>query len=151
MQNLSELLKENSKIEDVKDAHELVILNDSNGANVKFENVLFRQKVEEKNKFNEDTKDQVTNIIVEDDLKYTMNGVSFEIKEGESLALVGHTGSGKSTSVKLLFRFYDLDGGRILINDQDISKITQKSLRKNLGIVPQDTVLFNDTLIYNLT
>lgn len=80
-----------------------------------------------------------------------MNGVSFEIKEGESLALVGHTGSGKSTSVKLLFRFYDLDGGRILINDQDISKITQKSLRKNLGIVPQDTVLFNDTLIYNLT
>ena len=64
--------------------------------------------------------------------------------------MVGHSGSGKSTLARLLFRFYDVTTGRILINGQDISDVTQKSLRKAVGIVPQDTVLFNDSIYYNI-
>src|SRR3569623_1036167 len=74
----------------------------------------------------------------------------FEIPAGHMVAVVGHSGSGKSTLARLLFRFYDVNGGRILINGQDISDVTQKSLRAAIGIVPQDTVLFNDTLYYNI-
>lgn len=73
--------------------------------------------------------------------------MSFSIKAGKSTALVGATGSGKSTSVRLLYRFYDVNEGEILIDGVNIAKVTQKSLRQNLGIVPQDTVLFNNTLI----
>ncbi|PCJ49168.1 MAG: metal ABC transporter permease [Gammaproteobacteria bacterium] len=72
------------------------------------------------------------------------------ISSGQKLAIVGTSGSGKSTLVKLLFRFYDPNSGRILIDGQDISKVTQQSLRENIGIVPQDTVLFNDTLFENI-
>jgi ATP-binding cassette, subfamily B, heavy metal transporter len=66
------------------------------------------------------------------------------------LAVVGTSGAGKSTIARLLFRFYDLQGGRILIDGQDISAVTQSSLRGSIGIVPQDTVLFNDTIGYNI-
>jgi ATP-binding cassette, subfamily B, heavy metal transporter len=66
------------------------------------------------------------------------------------VALVGPSGAGKSTISRLLFRFYDLSGGRILIDGQDIAKVTQKSLRQAIGMVPQDTVLFNDTIRYNI-
>jgi ATP-binding cassette, subfamily B, heavy metal transporter len=76
--------------------------------------------------------------------------VSFEIPAGKKVAVVGHSGSGKSTLSRLLFRFYDVDRGRIMINGQDIRDVTQMSLRANLGIVPQDTVLFNDTIFYNI-
>jgi len=76
--------------------------------------------------------------------------VSFEIPAGKKVAVVGHSGSGKSTLSRLLFRFYDVDRGRIMINDQDIRDVTQTSLRASLGIVPQDTVLFNDTIFYNI-
>jgi len=76
--------------------------------------------------------------------------VSFEIPAGKTVAVVGHSGSGKSTLSRLLFRFYDVDGGRVTINGQDLRDVTQTSLRAALGIVPQDTVLFNDTIFYNI-
>jgi ABC-type transport system involved in Fe-S cluster assembly fused permease/ATPase subunit len=76
--------------------------------------------------------------------------VSFEIPAGHTVAVVGHSGSGKSTLSRLLFRFYDVTSGRITINGQDIREVTQTSLRASLGIVPQDTVLFNDTVFYNI-
>jgi len=79
-----------------------------------------------------------------------LRGVSFSVPAGSSVAVVGHSGAGKSTLARLLFRFYDLTGGRILVDGQDIAAVTQASLRKAIGIVPQDTVLFNDTLRYNL-
>jgi ATP-binding cassette subfamily B protein len=79
-----------------------------------------------------------------------LKGISFEVPAGKTVAVVGPSGAGKSTISRLLFRFYDLSGGHILIDDQDIAKVTQKSLRQAIGMVPQDTVLFNDTIRYNI-
>ena len=76
--------------------------------------------------------------------------LSFEIAAGRTVAIVGQSGAGKSTISRLLFRFYDVTGGRILIDDQDIRDVTQTSLRAAIGMVPQDTVLFNDTIRYNI-
>jgi len=76
--------------------------------------------------------------------------VSFTVSPGRKLAVVGASGAGKSTLARLLFRFYDVTGGRVLVDGQDIRTVTQQSLRAAIGIVPQDTVLFNDTLYYNL-
>ena len=79
-----------------------------------------------------------------------LHDVSFEIPAGKTVAVVGPSGSGKSTLARLLFRFYDVNGGRITIDGQDIRDVTQASLRAAIGIVPQDTVLFNDTIDYNI-
>lgn len=85
----------------------------------------------------------------EDDRRILHN-VSFSIPTGKTVAVVGSSGAGKSTLSKLLFRFYDVNGGSIRINGQDIRELTQASLRQHIGIVPQDTVLFNDTILYNI-
>ncbi len=79
-----------------------------------------------------------------------LHAVDFRIDPGEKLAVVGHSGAGKSTLARLLFRFYDPQQGRILIDDQDIRGVQQQSLRAAIGVVPQDTVLFNDSIRYNL-
>jgi len=79
-----------------------------------------------------------------------LKGISFEVPAGKTVAVVGPSGAGKSTISRLLFRFYDLSGGRITIDDQDIAQVEQKSLRQAIGMVPQDTVLFNDTIRYNI-
>ena len=79
-----------------------------------------------------------------------LHGVSFEIPAGKTVAVVGASGAGKSTLARLLYRFYDVTGGRITLDGQDIRSVTQNSLRRAIGIVPQDTVLFNDTVGYNI-
>ena len=79
-----------------------------------------------------------------------LKDVSFRIPPGKKVAVVGPSGAGKSTLSRLLFRFYEADSGRILIDDQDISEVTQDSLRENIGIVPQDTVLFNQSIYHNI-
>lgn len=79
-----------------------------------------------------------------------LKGLSFEVPAGGTVAIVGPSGAGKSTISRLLYRFYDIQGGRILIDGQDIRDVTQASLREAIGMVPQDTVLFNDTLRYNI-
>ena len=76
--------------------------------------------------------------------------VDFAVAAGKKVAVVGASGAGKSTLARLLFRFYDVDSGRVLVNGQDVREVTQQSLRQAIGIVPQDTVLFNDTLYYNI-
>ena len=79
-----------------------------------------------------------------------LKDVSFEVPAGKMVAIVGPSGAGKSTISRILFRFYELTGGRVTIDGQDIRDVTQSSLRAAIGMVPQDTVLFNDTILYNI-
>jgi ATP-binding cassette subfamily B protein len=99
-----------------------------NGATVRFENVRFSYEPE----------------------REILKGVSFEVPAGRTVAIVGPSGAGKSTVSRLLFRFYEVNGGRITVDGQDIRAVTQESLRAAIGMVPQDTVLFNDTIAYNI-
>jgi len=85
-----------------------------------------------------------------DERRSILKGVSFTIPAGKTVAVVGTSGAGKSTIARLLFRFYDADGGAILVDGQDVREVTQASLRAAIGVVPQDTVLFNDTIRYNI-
>ena len=85
-----------------------------------------------------------------DEDRRILDGINFKLEDGEKLAIVGPSGAGKSTIARLLFRFYDIQEGQILISGQDVSGVTQQSLREAIGIVPQDTVLFNDTILYNI-
>jgi ATP-binding cassette, subfamily B, heavy metal transporter len=118
------ILARNPEISDKPDAKALKVRRGS----VRFENVSFAYDPE----------------------RQILKGLTFEVPAGHTVAVVGPSGAGKSTISRLLFRFYDVSGGRILIDGQDIRDVTQKSLRAALGIVPQDTVLFNDTIRYNI-
>lgn len=124
MEKLFSLLDENQEIRDQSAAIKLM----ADSATVTFENV----------NFNYETNRQI------------LFSVSFSIPAGNTIAVVGHSGSGKSTLARLLFRFYDVTDGKILINDHDIREVTQESLRALIGIVPQDTVLFNESIYYNI-
>ena len=125
MEHMFLLFKEPQEVKDSKQAEEFNIKDGT----VIFENVSFGYTSERR----------------------ILNNISFEVPMGKTLAIVGPSGAGKSTISRLLFRFYDVIEGRILIDGRDIREITQSSLRKAIGIVPQDTVLFNDTIYYNIS
>ena len=88
--------------------------------------------------------------VAEEDKKMIIENLSFTVPAGSTVALVGSTGSGKSTIMRLLYRFYEIDGGQILIDGEDITQMHVNDLRRNIAIVPQDCVLFNDTIRYNI-
>ena len=124
METMFNLLHEAPEIKDAPGAVPLQV----RGGEIRFENVRFAYDAE----------------------RTILRDVSFTIPAGHRVAVVGPTGAGKSTLSRLLYRFFDVSGGRILIDGQDIRQVTQHSLRAAIGIVPQDTVLFNDTIGYNI-
>ena len=124
MEKMFALLGQNREIADAPDARPLL----HHGGAVRFEQVRFGYDAD----------------------RVILHDVSFEIPAGKTVAVVGPSGSGKSTLARLMFRFYDVGGGSISIDGQDIRHVTQQSLRRAIGIVPQDTVLFNDTVEYNI-
>ena len=124
MDMVFKLLDKEQEIKDSKNAKPLEHIN----GEIKFEHIDFS--------YQEDRK--------------ILHDITFTVKPGQKLAIVGHSGSGKSTLARLLFRFYDVNNGRILYDNQDISQVTQNSLRQAIGIVPQDTVLFNESISYNI-
>jgi ATP-binding cassette subfamily B protein len=124
MDRMFRLLDQEREIADSPDARALQLA----GAEIRFEHVNFSYDVR----------------------RQVLFDVDFTVPAGTTTAVVGATGSGKSTLARLLFRFYEVQSGRILIDRQDIRRVTQQSLRAAIGIVPQDTVLFNDTIEYNI-
>ena len=124
MERMFRLLRENREVEDNPGAPAL----DVSDPSIRFEHVSFSY----------------------DGRRRILEDVSFEVPAGKTVAVVGHSGSGKSTLARLLFRFYDVGTGRITVNGVDIRDVTQASVRAAIGIVPQDTVLFNDTIFYNI-
>ena len=124
MENLFSLMDESTDVADAADAHPLK----HNGGAIEFRNVDFNYETERR----------------------ILHNVSFTVDPGTTTAIVGPTGAGKSTISRLLLRFYDPQAGQVLIDGQDIRSITQHSLRRAIGVVPQDTVLFNDNLYYNI-
>ena len=128
MDRMFALLNTEKEIADAPHAKPLQIINYSHGPDVRFENVSFHYEAK----------------------REILRNVSFNIPAGTITAVVGQSGAGKSTLARLLFRFYDVQSGKILIDGQNILDVQQASLRKAIGIVPQDTVLFNDTIGYNI-
>ncbi|MEP6485074.1 MAG: ABC transporter ATP-binding protein/permease [Rudaea sp.] len=124
IENMFGLLDQPQEVRDIPDAAPLQV----KGAEVRFEHVSFHY----------------------DPDREILDDVDFSIPQGKTVAVVGTTGAGKSTLARLLYRFYDVIEGRILIDGQNINEVTQDSLRAAIGIVPQDTVLFNDTIYYNI-
>ncbi|KGQ84402.1 iron-sulfur clusters transporter ATM1, mitochondrial [Candida albicans P94015] len=133
MENLFQLQNQPIKIKEIPNAPPLKLNNNNNNNNslpgeIRFENVSFGYHPD----------------------RPILNNASFTIPAGQKVAIVGPSGSGKSTILRLIFRFYDINQGRILIDGQDISKVSLESLRKLIGIVPQETPLFNDTILENI-
>ncbi len=128
MDRMFELLNADQEIKDKDNAPTLAIYNFARGPEVRFEHVWFSYNVK----------------------REILKDVTFTIPAGTITAVVGQSGAGKSTLARLLFRFYDIQSGAILIDGQNIQDVQQSSLRKAIGIVPQDTVLFNDTIAYNI-
>lgn len=128
MDRMFHLLETDKEIADVPGAKNIEILNTRLGPKVEFKNVYFHYEPN----------------------REILKDVSFEILPGQTTAVVGHSGAGKSTLARLLFRFYDVQQGGIYLDAQDIKSVTQVGLRHVIGIVPQDTVLFNDTVAYNI-
>jgi ABC-type transport system involved in Fe-S cluster assembly fused permease/ATPase subunit len=124
IEEMFKLLAKDPEIEDKPDAKALTVV----GPVIRFEDVSFHYDAD----------------------RAILKGVSFEVPAGKTVAIVGPTGAGKSTISRLLYRFYDVTGGRITIDGQDLRDVTQESLRSTIGMVPQDTVLFNDTIGYNI-
>lgn len=124
MADMFRLMDEDEEVQDVPGAPALIVSKPS----IVFDNVSFGYEPD----------------------RIILKGLSFEAPAGSQVAIVGPSGAGKSTIARLLFRFYDPQGGRILIDGQDIAGVTQKSLRAQIGIVPQDSVLFNETIGYNI-
>lgn len=124
MDMIFRLLERDSEIQDQAEAKDLVI----KSGDVKFEHVHFAYQKE----------------------RPILKDLSFTIPAGKTVAVVGHSGAGKSTLSRLLFRFYDIQQGRISIDDQAINQVTQDSLREHIGIIPQDTILFNESIYYNI-
>jgi len=124
MENMFDLMNIVPDVRDVPDAKDLVLIN----GQVEFRNVTFSYQPD----------------------RIVLQNISFVVPPGKTLALVGPSGSGKSTIVRLLFRFFDVDSGSIIIDDQNIQQVTQTSLRKAIGVVPQDTVLFNNSIKYRI-
>jgi ATP-binding cassette subfamily B protein len=124
LETMFALIAEPPEVKDRPGARPLVV---SNGA-IRFENVSFWY----------------------DPDRVILKNVSFDVPAGKMIAIVGPSGAGKSTISRILFRFYDITEGRVTIDGQDIRDVTQKSLRAAIGVVPQDTVLFNDTIFYNI-
>ena len=124
MEAMFGLIDTDAEVVDAADARELTVT----GGHVRFEDVFFAYDPE----------------------RAILKGISFDVPPGHKLAVVGHSGAGKSTLSRLLYRFYDVTGGRITIDGQDIRSVRQASLRRAIGIVPQDTVLFNDSIGYNI-
>ena len=124
MDSMQKLLDTETEIADAKDAKDLVIIK----AHVRFQHVSFSYRPD----------------------RQILDDVSFDIEPGQKVAIVGPSGAGKSTLARLLFRFYDVNSGSIEIDGQAINTVTQTSLRQNIGIVPQDTVLFNETIEHNI-
>src|SRR6185437_4322605 len=124
MERLFRLIEEHAEITDRPGAAPLVLA----GAEVRFERVSFAYEPS----------------------RQILHDVTFTIPAGHNVAVVGPSGSGKSTLARLLYRFYDVADGRITVDGQDLRDVTQSTLRAAIGIVPQDTVLFNDTIEYNI-
>ena len=111
-----------------------------------FEEKIHSGEIEFKNvSFSYDKED-----VEEKDKRVILYDISFKVPAGKNVAIVGSTGSGKSTIMRLLYRFYEIDKGQILIDGMDIAKMRIKDLRSSIAIVPQDCVLFNDTVMYNI-
>jgi ABC-type transport system involved in Fe-S cluster assembly fused permease/ATPase subunit len=124
IEKMFNVLARNPEIKDVPGARPLIVTS----GNLRFEDVRFSYDPE----------------------RPILKGLSFEVPAGKTVAIVGPSGAGKSTISRLMFRLYDVSSGRILIDGQDIRNVTQSSLRASIGMVPQDTVLFNDTIRYNI-